>query len=264
MQFYRRASALTSIIAKRRAIHGQLAQQQRRNESLEKDMVQLEALANLGSATAMIAHEINNLLTPLTNYAELSLKHIDDRELAERTLRRTAKNCRQAGKVMESILSLAKAGCGEKIETPLLPMVNAVFDCLCRDFTKDGITVEILVSADLQVYASPVQLQQAIMNLVLNAREAMIPHGGKLTISTQTDNDSILIKISDTGCGIEQSELSRVFDTFFTTKHKKIAGSGTGLGLSLCKKVIDAHHGTITVDSLPGKGTTFIITLPKK
>ena len=165
---------------------------------------------------------------------------------------------------MESILSLAKAGCGEKIEIPLLPMVNAAFDCLCRDFTKDGITVEILVSDGLRVYASPVQLQQAIMNLVLNAREAMIPHGGKLTISAQADNDGILIKINDTGCGIEQSEMSRVFDTFFTTKHKKIAGSGTGLGLSLCKKVIDAHGGTITVESQPGKGTTFTITLPKK
>ncbi len=263
---------MTSIIAKRKAVHGQLVQQQRRNEALEKDMVQLEALANLGSATAMIAHEINNLLTPLTNYAELSLKHLDDRELADRTLRRTAKNCRQAGKVMESILSLAKAGCGEKVETLLLPMVNAVFDCLCRDFTKDGITVEILVSEDLRVLASPVHLQQAIMNLVLNAREAMIPHGGKLTISAQANSDGTLIKISDTGCGIEQSEIPRVFDTFFTTKHKKIAGSasgeqsrtGTGLGLALCKKVIDAHGGTITVDSHPGKGTTFTISLPKK
>jgi two-component system NtrC family sensor kinase len=160
-------------------------------------------------------------------------------------------------------------------------MVNAVFDCLCRDFTKDQITVEILVSADLQVYASPVQLQQAIMNLVLNAREAMLPHGGRLTISAQAENDGTLIKISDTGCGIEQSEISRVFDTFFTTKHKRIseqsAGgeqsrtassefgrTGTGLGLALCKKVIDAHGGTITVDSHPGKGTTFTIILPKK
>ena len=264
---------MTSIIAKRKAVHGQLVQQQRRNETLEKDMVQLEALANLGSATAMIAHEINNLLTPLTNYAELALKHTDDRELAERTLRRTAKNCRLAGKVMESILSLAKAGCGEKVETPLLPMVNAVFDCLCRDFTKDSITVELLISADLQVYASPVQLQQAIMNLVLNAREAMLPHGGKLTILAQTDDDGTRIKISDTGCGIEQSELSRVFDTFFTTKHKRISEqsasgehsrTGTGLGLALCKKVIDAHGGTITVESQPGKGTTFTIHLPLK
>jgi two-component system, NtrC family, sensor kinase len=264
VKFYRRGSALTSIIAKRRAVHNQLAQQQQRNESLEKDIVQLEALASLGSATAMIAHEINNLLTPLTNYAELSLKHLDDKELSERTLRRTAKNCRHACKVMDSILSMAKAGCGEKVVTPLLPIVNGVFDCLCRDFSKDGITVETLVSADLQIYASPVQMQQAIMNLVLNAREAMIPRGGKLTISAHTGNSDVTIKISDTGCGIEKSELSRVFDRFFSTKHKQAGGSGTGLGLALCKKVIDAHGGTITIDSQTGKGTTFTITLPKK
>ena len=93
---------------------------------------------------------------------------------------------------------------------------------------------------------------------------AMIAHGGKLTISAPADNESIRIKISDTGCGIEQSEISRVFDTFFTTKHKRVAGSGTGLGLALCKKVIDAHGGTIAVESHPGKGTTFTISLPKK
>ena len=99
---------MTSIIAKRKAVHGQLVQQQRRNEALEKDMVQLEALANLGSATAMIAHEINNLLTPLTNYAELSLKHLDDRELAERTLTRT-RSLYQEGLVSAQELESAQA-----------------------------------------------------------------------------------------------------------------------------------------------------------
>ena len=255
---------MTSIIAKRRAVHNQLAQQQKRNESLEKDIVQLDALANLGAATAMIAHEINNLLTPLINYAELSLKHLDDRELSERTLRRTAKNCRHAAKVMESILSLSKAGCGEKTLAPLLPMVNTVFDCLCRDFTKDKITVNIQIPADLQVYASPVQLQQAIMNLVLNARDAMLSQGGQLTISAQADDVNVTIKISDTGCGIEKSQIPCVFDRFFSTKHKEAGSSGTGLGLALCKKVIDAHNGSITVESKPFEGTTFIITLPKK
>ncbi len=255
---------MTSIIAKRRAVHNQLAQEQKRNESLEKDIVQLESLANLGAATAMIAHEINNLLTPLINYAELSLKHLDDKELSERTLRRTAKNCRQAGKIMESILTLAKAGSGEKVETPLLPMVNGAFECLCRDFSKDGITVDIQVNADLQVYAAPVQLQQAIMNLVLNAHEAMLSHGGKLTIRAHANNDNVTIIISDTGCGIEKSQIPHIFDRFFSTKHKQAGGSGTGLGLALCKKVIDAHSGSITVDSIPTKGTTFIITLPKK
>jgi signal transduction histidine kinase len=258
--------ALTSIITKRRAMHRQLSQQQQRNEALEQEAVQLESLANLGSATAMIAHEINNLLTPLTNYAELSLLNPEDRILAERTLRKTAQNCRQAGKIMESILSVANAGSQEKVETPLLSLVNGAFDCLCRDFNKDGIKVEIRVDGDLKIWGVPVQLQQAMMNLILNAREAMLPRGGILTVEAQAGVDDIRIKIKDTGCGIEKSEMKKVFDSFFTTKRKngKMPGSGTGLGLALCKKVVETHNGSISVDSTPGTGTTFTILLPKK
>jgi signal transduction histidine kinase len=254
---------LTSIIAKRKSVHRQLAQHQEQNEMLSKELLQLESLANLGSAMAMIAHEINNLLTPLANYAELALQNPEDRVLNERTLRKTAQNCRQAGKVMESILSMANAACPEKVLTPLLPLVKGVFNCLCRDFTKDGITVEIRVNDNLKVWAVPVQLQQAIMNLILNAREAMVPRGGVLKIEAEEQNGDIRIRISDTGCGIEQSKISKVFDTFFTTKQKSSScQSGSGLGLALCKKVVDGHNGSITVDSQLGKGTTFTIILP--
>jgi signal transduction histidine kinase len=256
---------LTSIIAKRRAVHRQLSEQQQRTEALEQEAAQLEELANLGSATAMIAHEINNLLTPLTNYAEIALQNPADKALTERALRKTAQNCRQAGKVMEGILAMANAGCAEKVQTPLLPLVNGVFDCLCRDFKKDGITVEIRLDNGLQVWAAPVQLQQALMNLILNAREAMIPRGGILTIEAEDRAEDVRISIRDTGCGIEPSEMKKVFDSFFSTKQRDSSShSGTGLGLSLCKKVVDAHNGSITVDSQPGKGTTFTITLPKK
>ncbi len=256
---------MTSIIAKRQAVHRQLSEQQQRTEALEQEAAQLEGLANLGSATAIIAHEINNLLTPLTNYAELALQNPDDKKLTERALRKTAQNCRQAQKVMESILAMANAGCAEKVRTPLLPLVNGVFDCLCRDFKKDGITVETRVGEDLRVWAAPIQLQQALMNLILNAREAMIPRGGVLTIEAEDRVEDVRISIRDTGCGMEQAETKRVFDSFFSTKQKDGSEqSGTGLGLALCKKVIEAHNGTITVDSQPGIGTTFTITLPKK
>jgi len=256
---------LTSIIAKRQTMHRQLAQQRQQNEALAREALQLESLANLGSAMAMIAHEINNLLTPLTNYAELSLQNPEDRVLTERALRKTARNCRQAARVMESILAIANAGVAEKIETPLLPLVNGVFDCLCRDFKKDAITVEIRVSENLQLRCVPVQIQQAMMNLILNAREAMIPRGGVLTIEAEEQGGDIRIRISDTGSGIEPSELKNVFDTFFSTKQKAGPGqSGSGLGLALCKKVIDGHNGSITVDSQPGKGTAFTIILPNR
>jgi signal transduction histidine kinase len=166
---------------------------------------------------------------------------------------------------MESILAAANGGRVEKVETPLLPLVNDAFDCLCRDFRKDGITVEIGVSEDLKVWGVPVQLQQALMNLILNAREAMIPRGGVLTIRAEERTDDVLIRIRDTGRGIEQANIKKVFDSFFSTKDKHSSEqSGTGLGLALCKKVIDGHNGSITVDSQPGKGTTFTIILPKK
>ncbi len=257
---------MTSIIEKRRAIHRQLTHQQKLNEELEQKAVQLEALANLGSATAMIAHELNNLLTPLMNYAELALKNPEDRILTTRSLRKTARNCRQVAKVIDGILSMAKAGSVMRVETPLLQLLDGVFDCLCRDFKKDGITVEIKVNEDLKVWAVPVQLQQALMNLILNAREAMIPRGGKLTIAAREKDENIQIKISDTGSGIDKSEMKNIFDSFFTTKQKKDSGhtSGTGLGLALCKKVIEIHNGTITVDSQPDYGTTFTILLGKK
>lgn len=247
-------------------MHRQMAQHREQTEALAREALQLESLANLGSAMAMIAHEINNLLTPLTNYAELSLQNPEDRVLTERALRKTARNCRQAGKVMEGILAMANTGSIEKVKTPLLPLVNGVFDCLCRDFTKDGITVEIRVGDNLQVWGLPVQLQQAIMNLILNAREAMIPRGGVLTVEAEQRAEDVRICISDTGCGIEPSELKKVFDTFFSTKQKTAGSpgsrSGRGLGLALCKKVVVGHNGSITVDSQPGRGTTFTIILP--
>jgi signal transduction histidine kinase len=251
-------------------MHRQLSQQQQRNEALEREAVQLEALANLGSATAMIAHEINNLLTPLTNYAELALLNPEDRVLSERALRKTAHNCRHAGKIMESILSVANAGSQEKVETPLLGLVNGAFDCLCRDFHKDGITVEVRIDGDLKVWVVPVQLQQALMNLILNAREAMVPRGGKLTVDAEAGANDIRIRIKDTGCGIEKPDMKKVFDSFFSTKRKGLVQtdighcSGTGLGLALCKKVVEVHNGSITVDSQPGQGTSFTIVLPKK
>ena len=246
-------------------MHRQLSQQQLRNTSLEQEAVQLETLANLGSATAMIAHELNNLLTPLANYADLALQNPQDTVLVERALRKTSQNCRQAARIMESILAAANGGSIEKVETPLLSLINGAFDCLCRDFKKDGISVEISISDNLRVWGVHVQLQQALMNLILNAREAMLPRGGVLTVAAEERADDIRIIVRDTGCGIAQADMKKVFDSFFSTKDKHNSEqSGTGLGLALCKKVVDAHNGSITVDSQPGKGTTFTITLPKK
>ena len=104
------------------------------------------------------------------------------------------------------------------------------------------------------------------MNLILNAREAMLPRGGVLTIKAHDTADSVQIELTDTGCGIEPADLEKIFEPFFTTKvdnKSPSQRSGSGLGLVFVKKIIDAHSGSISVESKPARGSTFRITLPK-
>jgi signal transduction histidine kinase len=112
----------------------------------------------------------------------------------------------------------------------------------------------------------PAQIQQVLMNLILNARDAMLPRGGILTIKAQDTVDTVQIEVADTGCGIEPADLKKIFEPFFTTRTDKSSPSetiGSGFGLVFCKQIIDAHGGSIAVESEPARGSTFKITLPK-
>jgi signal transduction histidine kinase len=244
------------------ALHKRLAEQEQQNTALESQVGQLQARANIGTATSMIAHEINNLLTPLANYATLALNNSDDKALIEKALRKTVRNSNRASKIMESMLALANGEAQEKKDTRLNVLVEDIFSCLCRDFEKDGITVNIRIPEDLTLRVVPVQIQQVLMNLILNAREAMLPAGGVLTIRAKDTADSVMIEITDTGRGIEPANLQKVFEPFFTTKADD-ERSAAGLGLAFCKKVIDAHNGSISAQSEPQTASTFKILLPK-
>jgi two-component system NtrC family sensor kinase len=257
---------LTRIIEKRLSLHKHLAVQQQQNYALQSQFTQLQALANIGTTTCMIAHEINNLLTPLANFAALALNNPDDKLLSEKALQKVVRNCGHASKIMESMLAVANGWVQEKQSAPLRALVENVFTCLCRDFAKDGITVNIEIPQDLTVYAVPVQIQQVLMNLILNARDAMLPRGGVLTIRVADNAEDVQIEISDTGCGIESADLQKIFQPFFTTKtNGKLSSqhSGSGLGLLFVKRIIDDHEGSVSVESKPALGTTFKIILPK-
>jgi signal transduction histidine kinase len=257
---------LASIIEKRTSLHKRLADHQRQNKALNSQNAQLQGLANIGTITYMIAHEINNLLTPLGNYATLALQNPEDKALTEKALEKTAKGCERARKIMESMLAMANGKTQEKKYSRLITLLDEVFTCLCRDFSKDGITVEICVPEDLKVWAEPVQIQQVLMNLILNARDSMLPRGGILKITAQEDSSSVRVEISDTGCGIESGDMGNIFETFFTTKTDRTCPArqtGAGLGLAFCKKIIETHGGCISVESEPSYGSTFILTLPK-
>jgi two-component system NtrC family sensor kinase len=257
---------LTRIIEKRLSLHKNLAAQRQQNTNLKLQLGQLQALANIGVTTCMIAHELNNLLTPLSNYASLALNNPGDKSLTSKALQITAKNCQRASKIMKAMLAMANGEAKQKESTRLITLVEDVFTALCRDFAKDGITVKIQIPEDLNVWAVPVEIQQVLMNLILNARSAMLPRGGILTIKAQDSADAVQIEVCDTGCGIESSDLEKIFEPFFTTKADKnlpAESSGSGLGLAFCKKVIDSHAGRILVESEPARGSTFKITLPK-
>jgi len=257
---------LTSIITKRHSLHKNLARKQEENHTLKCQIGQLQALANIGVNTSMIAHEINNLLTPLGSYASLALDNPDDKGLTEKALRKTARNCKRAVKIMESILAVADGKGQEKKDTAVADLVEEIFGCLGRDFSKDGISVDIRIDRELTVRAVPVEIQQALMNLILNAREAMLPRGGVLTIEATESSDEVRIRVRDSGCGIEEGDLEKVFEPFFTTKrneHSQSERCGSGLGLAFCKKVVEGHGGCIRAESEVTEGTVFTITLPK-
>jgi len=257
---------LTSVIEKRLSLHKRLACEQRQNNALKSQIGRLQALANIGTATCIIAHEVNNLLAPLGNYAALALNNPDDKLLVEKALQKAVRICGRASKIMESMLALANGETQAKKSTRLIVLLEEIFSCLCRDFAKDKITVNLEISEDLTVWAVPVQIQQVLMNLILNAREAMLPAGGVLTIKARDSTDAVQIEVVDTGCGIEPANLKKIFEPFFTAKANQQSLSqhlSSGLGLAFCKQIIDAHGGYIFVESGPEKGSTFKITLPK-
>ena len=136
---------------------------------------------------------------------------------------------------------------------------------LARDPQKDGIALRVQVQPGLTVNGDHVQLEQVLLNLLINARQAMLGRGGSITIKAQhTDAGELRLQVIDTGPGIPAKYLTKIFDPFFTTKGTTRKGEpkGTGLGLAICKEIIEHHKGRIEVQSELGKGSTFSVYLP--
>ncbi len=254
---------MKGILEKRSSMHQQIEQQRRHADRLQERLSRIEPLANLGLISAMIAHEMNNILTPLENYARLSLQHPDDVQLQQKTLQKTASNAERASRILQRMLALANGHSQDACWSQVRALVDEVFVCLARDFAKDRIAVIREIPETLQVWGDAICLQQVLMNLILNAREAMLGRPGQLTICAGETAEGIFIKVIDTGCGIPAENLDRIFDPFFTTKSPSPNNrSGTGLGLAFCRRIVEEHGGTIEVHSRPGQGSTFTLRLP--
>ncbi len=255
---------MKGILEKRSSMHHQLQQQRRQSDNLQAQLSRIEPLANLGLISAMIAHEMNNILTPLENYARLSLQHPEDIQLHQKTIEKTAFNAERASKILQRMLDLAKGHSDQSSWTEVRKLVDEVFGCLARNFAKDRITVVLEIPDGLQVWCDAICLQQVLMNLILNAREAMLGRPGQLTLRAGQTPELTTLEVIDTGSGILPENLDRIFDPFFTTKSPSQYGrTGTGLGLAFCRRIIEEHRGSIEAQSRAGQGSTFTLRLPR-
>ncbi|OPX99360.1 MAG: Sporulation kinase D [Syntrophorhabdus sp. PtaU1.Bin002] len=230
-----------------------------RIRSFEAELVRANKLSTLGELAGSIAHEIKNPLISIQGFAG-RIRKTESGEKIERYARFIEKEADRLSQVLARLLAFSRM---EEPRADLVDMNDIVDDTVL--FMEHHLTrfknVEIVVEKDPNlkpVRSDRIHIQQTVVNIVMNAAQAM-PDGGKIRISTGQDNTHAFISIADTGIGIKEEDLGRIFEPFFTTKEKE---EGTGLGLSLCKKLIEANHGKIEVESKVGEGATFKIMIP--
>jgi len=246
------------------SVETRLAQLQSQFDLLKAQVRQAQQLASLGTAAAMIAHEFSNLLTPILNYCRAAIES-GDVDFKQKALTVTLKNVEILTAMSDRVLELNAAKPPKRESIPLRGVVEDAVAALCRDLAKDGIQLSLRVDDTVHAFADRLQLQQVLFNLLLNAREAMAEsHGGRLTVSAATEGDGIVLEVRNTGDPIPPDLLPHVFEPL---RSSKPATTGrrhrcSGLGLALCRDLVEENGGTIRVISDSENGTAFCITLP--
>jgi two-component system NtrC family sensor kinase len=229
------------------------------NLAARQQIGQSEKLASIGRLAAGVAHEINNPLTGVLTFAHLLRLKENMTEQDRQDLDLIIHETTRAAEIVRGLLDFAR----ERPPVKELLDINEVVGQTLRLIRSQKPVKQVVVVEDLaadlpRVDADMNQLQQVLVNLSLNACEAM-PDGGTLLITTLAEHGKVLVKLTDTGCGIKKEHLDRIFDPFFSTKP---VGKGTGLGLSVSYGIIQQHGGSIEVESEEGRGSTFTIVLP--
>jgi PAS domain S-box-containing protein len=227
----------------------------------EEQIAQADKLASIGQLSAGIAHEINNPMGIILGYTQLLLRNEAPESEKYQDLKTIEKHVRSCKSIVEGLLNFARRS---KPKEDVIRVDEAMEDVLNFIQKHAGLN-NIEISKDYdptvpQMLLDEKKIKQVFMNLIMNAKHA-IGDKGKLSLSTgfEATDHKVLIKIADTGYGIEKKNLARIFDPFFTTKP---TGEGTGLGLSVSYGIIKNHGGDILVDSKVGRGSTFTIVLP--
>ena len=229
--------------------------------SLEEQLQQREKLSSIGLLAAGVAHEVNTPLTGVSSYTQMLLGMFSENDPKHALLQKVRTQAERATNIVNNLLNFSRTGSAtEFAEIDISQVLDDTLQLLEPQLRRNQIEVLRAYEAGLPgVYGNSGKLQQVFTNLVLNARDA-IPDGGRITISTDCSEDgSLTVAVSDTGIGIAPENVAKIYDPFYTTKG---VGRGTGLGLAVSYGIVQEHAGHISVESTPGGGTTFRITLP--
>ena len=233
-------------------------------EALRRQVVELQRVSALGVLAGSVCHELNNALMPVLNYAKLGMRSKDP-EYRDRAFGKILDGAQRATAIAGGILGLARPRADRKASTDLVRLTEEVLLLVAKDLQKHRIALDYRAEGRPHARTNPAQIQQVLLNLVINARQAM-PEGGELRIRVGADASGrkAELSVSDTGVGIAPTDLRRIFEPFFTTKTGPDATGlgGTGLGLPVCREIVEAHHGRLRAESRPGKGTSFTLILP--
>ena len=233
------------------------------NEQLRQEITHSERMKSIAILASGMAHEIKNPLTPIKTFSEQLPSRLDDKEFLLKFSRIINKEVDRIDSLVQELLNFAKPSPPELKEVNIHQLIEQTLDLLNNEIIRHKINLNAsFENKNILIHIDPQQIKQALLNIFLNAIEAM-PNNGTLNISTsvvvrsEATKQSLIIEITDTGCGINPKDLSHIFDPFFSKKNH-----GTGLGLSITHEIIKNHNGIIFTESELGKGTTFKIELP--
>ncbi|MBU1277389.1 MAG: two-component sensor histidine kinase [Proteobacteria bacterium] len=263
------AIVVVSLLLARRLVR-RIAEADEQKEAMNEKMIEAGRLASIGELAAGIAHEINNPVAIMVEEAgwiedlmsdegPLSEETLSEIQRAVQQIQEQGDRCKQ---ITHKLLSFARKTDPTVKPVDLNGLVDEVLGLVSQKSRYAGVKLETSLDGQLpRVAASPSELQQVLLNLVNNAVDAINSEGGTVTVTTSHENDTAKLSVSDTGIGIADANLARIFDPFYTTKP---VGQGTGLGLSICYGIINKLGGEIKVASAKGKGSTFTVILPTR
>jgi signal transduction histidine kinase len=235
-------------------------------DQLRQQLLHAQRLSSVGALASSVAHEFNNILTTIINYAKLGIRPDQGESARVQALEKILKGSQRAATIINSMLGFARSHSTQREMTDIVSLIQEVLVLTEKDLSKHQIQVETNYQGRPQASVIRGQIEQILLNLIINARQAM-PRGGRLKIEARENLHTrfVEIRIADTGTGIPLDQLRLIFEPFYTTKEPDENGhGGTGLGLSVCRQIIEQHQGRIRVESIVGKGSTFTVKLPMR